>query len=64
MNWEYRVLRFAKKKSATGWLDTDLLSDRLNSHGEQGWELVSLEAITSIFGREIAAIAVLKRTKE
>jgi len=63
MNWEYKTVRFDKKKFVTGALDIALLNEKLNTYGERGWELVSFETKKAIFGQDISALAIFKRVK-
>ncbi|WP_286234865.1 DUF4177 domain-containing protein [Thalassotalea sediminis] len=61
--WEYKTLRFDKKQFVSGRLDLSLLDEKLNAYGEMGWELVNLDTNSTLFGNDIAAIAVFKRLK-
>lgn len=61
MKWEYKTIRFAKRKFITSSLDTDLLNEKLNAYGDRGWELISCQVTTSIWGLPTMAIAVFKR---
>ena len=61
MKWEYKTVRFDKRKFITSSLDTDLLNEKLNTYGDQGGELINCQMTTSIRGLPIAAIAVFKR---
>ena len=57
--WEYRTV----KLDAEGWLDRQfnfaLLDEKLNSMGEEGWELVGVVHVVS--SSTNAVIAFLKR---
>ncbi|UZE95915.1 DUF4177 domain-containing protein [Alkalimarinus alittae] len=63
MNWEYKTVRFDKRKFVTGAFDVALLNEKLNTYGEQGWELVSFETKQATFGQDIGALAIFKRVK-
>ncbi|MDO6427429.1 DUF4177 domain-containing protein [Thalassotalea sp. 1_MG-2023] len=64
VKWQYKTLRFDKKQFISGRLDLSLLDEKLNAYGDMGWELVSLDTNSSVFGTDIAAVAVFKRIKE
>jgi Domain of unknown function (DUF4177) len=62
MKWEYRTEMFA----ASGWLkggklDAEPFNDKLNSLGEDGWELVSVFETNMSQGVTRDVFAVLKR---
>jgi hypothetical protein len=61
MNWEYKTIRFDKKKFIAGSLDIEALDEKLNAYGKMGWELVSFETRTALLGNELAAVAIFKR---
>lgn len=42
MKWEYKTITIDKLKFLTGTAAPNVLSEKLNTLGEQGWELVSV----------------------
>ena len=64
MKWEYKTISFDKMKFITSSLNTDLFNEKLNSYGDQGWELVSFATTTSLWGHPRAAIAIFKRKSD
>lgn len=41
MKWEYKSVTINKRRFLSGAYDTKALDEKLNSFGDQGWELVS-----------------------
>jgi len=61
MKWEYQTIRLDRKTGFfTSSLSTEWIDLRLKASGLLGWELVSF-SVTSWFGNEISALAILKR---
>ena len=62
MKWEYRTVVFAATTGAyPGRLDGPEFNDKLNSLGDEGWELVDVTGINTVNGLTRDVIAVLKR---
>lgn len=62
MKWEYMTLSI----SATGFfyggkIDGQALTDRLNAHGQEGWELVTVFDTNMAQGMTRDVFALLKR---
>ncbi|MET3117059.1 hypothetical protein AAKU64_001272 [Undibacterium sp. GrIS 1.8] len=45
--WEYKIVSIHAKRSFwTGQFDLKVVEDKLNSMGQQGWELVNMEGLS------------------
>ena len=63
MRWEYTTLVLGAGGFLTGGgqIDPQALTDRLNSLGDEGWELVSMFDTNRASGETRVVVAVLKR---
>jgi len=61
--WEYTTLAMGAGGFLTGGgqIDPQALTDRLNSLGDEGWELVSIFDTNRATGETRVVVAVLKR---
>lgn len=62
MKWEYKTITFDERKFLTGKADPKALSEKLNTLGEQGWELVSVVNQGGLL-QASGLMAVLKRAR-
>lgn len=63
MQWEYRTIRFDRRRFFSSRIDSEYLDSKLNTRGAAGWELVGLTSSCSLFGITTEVLAVLKRPK-
>ena len=63
--WEYMtvVLQAHGFFTGGGQIDPQALTDRLNTLGEEGWELVSMFDTNRASGETRVVVAVLKRSR-
>jgi hypothetical protein len=61
MKWEYKTIRFDKKRFFSSALDIEWIELILKKNGIQGWELVHFSVNTTFIGIEISALAILKK---
>ena len=62
--WEYMTLRLPTQgRLGSAKIDLQDLADNLNTHGNDGWELVSTESLTGMHGQTMYLLAVLKRPR-
>ncbi|WP_010585543.1 DUF4177 domain-containing protein [Schlesneria paludicola] len=63
--WEYQTLKLQTEFGYTTGTDFDSsgFQVKLNQHGEQGWELVSVCPIEKVRGGAKFLIAVMKRPR-
>ncbi len=58
--WEYKIVSISVKRNFfTSRFDLKAVEDKLNSMGQQGWELVSLEGLT--MRHSISPVLTFKR---
>ncbi len=62
--WEYKTLKVIIKGIMGGVFDTQEFNDKLNSLGQEGWELVSAFVTTKGEGISREAVATFKRPVE
>jgi hypothetical protein len=63
--WEYTVLKLPTDYGFFSGTDFDAghLSQRLNEHGTEGWELVSMFDIAKVKGGSKFVMAIMKRPR-
>ena len=62
--WEYMSLSVAADNFlSSGWFDLEELTNALNQHGEEGWELVSMFDTNTSNGQTRYVCAILKRPR-
>ncbi|MGD8545796.1 MAG: DUF4177 domain-containing protein [Candidatus Bathyarchaeota archaeon] len=71
--WEYLVVELTSELESekrrieglpTRWFKPPHLTDLLNKHGSEGWELVSFETAVVESEKDFAVLAVFKRLKK
>ncbi|USB31803.1 DUF4177 domain-containing protein [Paenibacillus sp. YPG26] len=62
-NWEYRTIKFKTGGFLGGKIDEQEFQDELNTHGQEGWELVSCFDTSQTEGASRYIIVVFKRKK-
>lgn len=63
--WEYKTLKIATDFGFFSGTDFDVnqLEQQLNSHGNEGWELVSFFTVEKVKGGSKFVVGVMKRPK-
>ncbi|MDQ0087886.1 hypothetical protein J2T12_001292 [Paenibacillus anaericanus] len=61
--WEYKTIKFATGGFWGGKVDQNEFEDRLNLHGQEGWELISCFDTSQAQGASKDIIVVFKRKK-
>ena len=63
MKWEYATIKEATTGLMGGKLDETVLSARMNSLGNQGWELVTAFDVSKGAGTTRDVVAIFKRPR-
>ncbi len=63
MKWEYKVEKIEIKGFLGGAIDTSRVEELLNSHAQEGWELVNALTTNQNSGRTRDFVAIFKRIK-
>lgn len=64
MKWEYKTIKMATTGFMGGILDTAELNDKLNTLGEDGWEVTSSLVTNQGNGYSREVVVILKRQKD
>jgi hypothetical protein len=65
MKWKYQIIKFEQEQSFLGGkFNGEVIENKLNELGAEGWELVSLMDTNSGYGASNWIIAILKRPVE
>ena len=67
LNWEYTTRIFKQKSNIWGYksdfLNVEIIEQKLNEMGQDGWELVSSTPNSELFGLTTQFLLIFKRTK-